>query len=356
MEVKAFCRMIADSSRKQTGLERWKKECVKKAEGTMAAYKLKGDALDTGSVGDEVVAQLKSQPDVYLKPIFEEVVAMVGSVCDQALPIYASLIQNNVPASFKWMKHFKQHGNCSLVQWVELDSQLEQDLQGIQRCLEETRDKETAVDWGQWGVAVEEEGGTLQGDSKVDSQAEGDICWDIEEEVVQSEAVECPSALTVLYLLETHTARNGLLDDAYELSAFLETALTEAADSGEDFFDVGTERCLVATARRARDTVQQVIASLTGPETLQILRLRSLPIVHSIVQEIEAARRQVFRSVEAIGKEEKRRVELQEEVRAAKAELDVLRVFVKNLGLKVETALSALFNQPVKLVGPIERL
>ena len=196
-------------------------------------------------------------------------------------------------------------------------------------------------------------------DIEVTEKAEEDpaVCWDIgvaeagaggEEEIAEEECGEVVDAL--VSKLASLAFKQKLLDDLFELSAFLGQRLAEGENGHflTDSSDISLDVLKVA--------VDSAIAKLTSGELARLESLRSARTRDKIMRDLQQKHGQEAKYREMIAAAGRRREVLQRESLGLRPQLRELVDKTKQLKQSVEGAISRLYdNRPVHIIGKINK-
>ena len=219
-----------------------------------------------------------------------------------------------------------------------------------------------AVSWDIGGAEAGSEAGgepTVSWDIEVTEKAEEDpaVCWDIgvaeagaggEEEIAEEECGEVVDAL--VSKLASLAFKQKLLDDLFELSAFLGQRLAEGENGHflTDSSDISLDVLKVA--------VDSAIAKLTSGELERLESLRSARTRDKIMRDLQQKHGQEAKYREMIAAAGRRREVLQRESLGLRPQLRELVDKTKQLKQSVEGAISRLYdNRPVHIIGKINK-
>mmetsp|Transcript_6400 Transcript_6400/g.22870 ORF Transcript_6400/g.22870 Transcript_6400/m.22870 type:complete len:446 (-) Transcript_6400:58-1395(-) len=219
-----------------------------------------------------------------------------------------------------------------------------------------------AVSWDISGAEAGSEAGgepTVSWDIEVTEKAEEDpaVCWDIgvaeagaggEEEIAEEECGEVVDAL--VSKLASLAFKQKLLDDLFELSAFLGQRLAEGENGHflTDSSDISLDVLKVA--------VDSAIAKLTSGELERLESLRSARTRDKIMRDLQQKHGQEAKYREMIAAAGRRREVLQRESLGLRPQLRELVDKTKQLKQSVEGAISRLYdNRPVHIIGKINK-
>ena len=221
--------------------------------------------------------------------------------------------------------------------------------------------EEPSISWDLGTAGGDSEGGepTVSWDIEVTEKAEEDpaVCWDIgvaeagaggEEEIAEEECGEVVDAL--VSKLASLAFKQKLLDDLFELSAFLGQRLAEGANGHflTDSSDISLDVLKVA--------VDSAIAKLTSGELERLESLRSARTRDKIMRDLQQKHGQEAKYREMIAAAGRRREVLQRESLGLRPQLRELVDKTKQLKQSVEGAISRLYdNRPVHIIGKINK-